>query len=165
MAFSYGGPQTGPKDEVRFTLGDTDEKRPYLSDEEIDWLLLKANGRVSEAALRGCDRILIALTGLVDESVGEVSISFSQQLAAFERVHARLTRRANMAFAGPIVGGIDRAAKAAQARDANRVPPLFMRNGSEHRREDAYGTSGTDVGWPLGLGNIGSAYGDERGRG
>jgi hypothetical protein len=74
-------------------------------------------------------------------------------------------RRASMRCAGPIVGGIDRMAKAAQMQDGNRVPPLFKRSGSELRREDPYGTSSSDVGWPLGIGNMGAAYGDERGNG
>jgi len=165
MPFTYVGPHTGPKDEVRFLLGDTNEAYPYLSDEEIAWLLSQAGGNALQAAVLGCDRVLIALAGLVDESVGEISISFSQQAAAFERVYARLQRRADMRGCGPIVGGISRTAKIAQNRDGDRVAPLFKRNGAELRRDDAFGDNGGDVGYPLGLGNVGAAYGDERGNG
>lgn len=161
MTFSYVGPQTGAKDEVRFLIGDTNEAMPYLSDEEIDWLLSQAGNSVTSAAMAACDRVLIGLAAMVDESVGEVSISFSQQAAAYEKVYARLTRRANLRGCGPITGGISRAGKRMQDRDADRVKPLFCRGGSELREEN--GARSGDVGYPLGLGNVGPAYGDAYG--
>lgn len=165
MTFSYAGPASGPKDEVRFLLGDTNAQSPFLSDEEIAWLLSQSGGSAYEAAVNGCDRILIALAAMVDESVGEVSISFSQQREAFEAVYKRLRRRADMSRCGPIVGGISRIGKHAQERSPDRVKPLFRRYGAELNPHEGVGLASGDVGYPLGLGNIGSAYGDENGDG
>lgn len=127
-AWSYSGnPGNSLQDQVRFLIGDTDPRRPLLYDGEIIWLLTDAGMAPLSAAIRGVETIIAKLARSRDESVGSVSIRFSQELAGYEKLMQTLTRR--LAKKGiPYAGGISRSDKLAQVADSDRVPPSFIRN-------------------------------------
>ena len=62
-----------------------------------------------------------------DESVGSVSIAFSQSLGGYEKLASVLKRR-QAKKATPFAGGISRTSKAIQRGDRDRVAPSFIRD-------------------------------------
>ena len=146
-AFSYSGnPKTSRRDEVRFLLGDTNGQSPYLKNGEIEWLLEDANFDPLSAAIRGCETIIAKLSGLRDESVGSVSIRFSQSATGFMGLLKTLKMRMGKR-ALPFAGGIDRTQKLLNELDPTRVRPAFTRQMME--RYPHADTSGTAMpyGW------------------
>lgn len=121
--FSYTGPGNSLKDQVRFLVGDTKPNDPFLQDEEIRYLLQQGNMQPNVAAIAACEAIMSQLARSRDESVGSVSISFSQALKGYESMLARLKRQ--LVFSGdalPYAGGISLQDKyqARQNRDWQR---------------------------------------------
>lgn len=136
--YTYSGdPASSPTDNVRFMLGDTDIKTAYLSDSEIAYLLSENQDNALQAAFGGCDSIIAKLARNRDESVGSVSIAFSQQLAGFEKLSLILRRR--FAKTGvPFAGGISRSQKQIERLNPDRVQPSFIRDENQYpdRPED-----------------------------
>lgn len=127
--WSYNGPSSGLKDQVRFLVGDTKAKDPYLQDEEIAFLLLQAGQDPSLAAVHACERIISQLARSRDESVGSVSISFSQAFAGYQVLLESL--KVQLVLSGAIVpfaGGISRASKELARRDTDWERPDFSHN-------------------------------------
>lgn len=125
MTFSYVDPGASFKDEVRFSIGDTDPKRPLLQDEEIAFLLVQAGGDPADAAIRACESVIAKLGRLCDQTVGSVSKSYSQMAGGFQNTLDILRRRAVSTGGRPIVGGISRISKQVIARNPDRVRPQF----------------------------------------
>jgi hypothetical protein len=88
MGWNYSGdPSASPGDEVRFLIGDTDTNDQLLSDEEIEYLLLKAT-TPRQAAYDGCIDIAGKFARMAtSKSVGDLSITYSDRARAF-RDHA-----------------------------------------------------------------------------
>ena len=85
MNFSYSGdPTTSPKDEIRFMIGDTDDKNPLVQDAEIFFALKKFDGNIYLASIYLCRRIMIAASSLSDRMSGLESIRGSQIQAQFK---------------------------------------------------------------------------------
>lgn len=127
-ASTYSGdPTTSPVDEVRFLVGDTDPNAWLMTDGEVAYTLRQAGGDPHAAAIRACEGILAKLARCRDETVGSVSISFSQDVAGYQARLATL-RRALVAGAVPYAGGISRSDKLAQRCDGDRVKPSFIRD-------------------------------------
>lgn len=76
MTWTYTGPASGTKDQVRFVIGDTDSARPLLTDEEIAFCLTQASDSVNAAAV-SCAKAILAKYAArpSSESVGDVSFS------------------------------------------------------------------------------------------
>ena len=125
MAFTYSGnPLNSDAEHVRFLIGDTDRDNPLYTDEEIQYLVITA-GDVLGAAVRAVEGVLAKLSGAIDESVGSVSISFSNQRTGYEKLYDRLMARLAIEGAVPYCGGISIADKQARLTDANREPTQF----------------------------------------
>jgi hypothetical protein len=128
MSWSYSGdPGSSDRDAVRFLVGDTDISDQQLSDEEIDYLLVR-EGSVNGAALAAARTLVAKYARLVDKSVGDLSISYSQRRDAYAALIADLTRQQAVRVAGPVVGGISRTRKRVVDQDADRVEPSFRRD-------------------------------------
>jgi hypothetical protein len=92
-AFSYSGdPSSSPRDEVRFLTGDTIPDEPLLSDAEVDALLAVFVSPLAAAA-EAARRIAALKSRLADKSVDGLSISYSQQSAAYHRLADTLAAR------------------------------------------------------------------------
>ena len=133
MTFSYSlNPKSSLKDEVRFLIGDTKSGQPLLQDEEIRAVLDDCGNVPGLAAIVCCEAILSQMARMRDQSVGDVSISASQVVAAYEAMLTRL--RGKYAQSGdfmPYAGGISRVDKRAQAADPDRVRPDFTKDDAD----------------------------------
>lgn len=95
MAWTYSGdPKTSPQDELRFTIGDTTEADPLLSDAELDFLLDANGGNVRRAAVSACRAGLAKLSREADLSSGATSISASQRREGLEKLLSELKQSA-----------------------------------------------------------------------
>lgn len=112
-------------DEVRFLVGDTDAKKPFLQDEEIAYVLAKTNNDVDDAAVQACINIISQLSRLCDQTVGSVSKSYSQMRAGYMDTLALLRRNASGQGGAPYVGGISRSDSRLLRQSPDRVKPLF----------------------------------------
>jgi len=117
-----GDPLSSPTDEVRFLVGDTDTVNFQLSDAEINYCLVLVygiNGQIPAIgnylpAAYAADAIVAKLKSLVDESVGDLHISYSKSQAQFQAVANRMRSRAAIAGVKVYAGGLSSAAKRAQ---------------------------------------------------
>lgn len=122
-----GDPTTSARDEVRFLIGDTNENDPQLSDTEIDYLLLQTGGNAQSAALRSVEGLISQYSRLVDKSIGDLSISYSQRKASYMDLLKMLRRQASLALSSsaPYAGGISVSDKLSREADPDRVIPAF----------------------------------------
>ena len=122
-----GDPMSSPTDEVRFLVGDTDTTNFQLSDAEINYCLTLVYGVSPPAvwpatgnylpAAYAADGIIAKLKNLVDQSVGDLHISYSKSQAQFQQVANRMRSRAAIAGVPVYVGGLSLAAKLAQYKN------------------------------------------------
>lgn len=126
-SYSYD-PLSTPKDYVRFLLGDTNEDDKIFFDPEINALLSFSNQDPLSAAIRGCEQVIAKFSRSVDESVGSVSISFSQRLANYKALKATLMQRQAMEDIRPYCGGISIMDKQQHLEDSDRVRPEFTKD-------------------------------------
>lgn len=133
MSWTYTGPLTSPQDEVRFHCGDTDASKPLLNDGEIAYCLTLGTSPLA-ASVIACEAIQAKLSRLADESVGSVSVSFSQQAAGYVTLAATLERRiAKSSRMRLYAGGISRLDKVVTTLDYDRVRPSFSKHMMERR--------------------------------
>jgi hypothetical protein len=121
MSWSYSGdPSHSELDAVRFLLGDTNFSAQQLSDEEVLYLIANRD----DLYLAGADAAASLATRylrLVDKSVGDLSISYSQQQTSYLDLEKRL--RGLSLMGGdfqPYAGGISRSDKAGVSRNTDR---------------------------------------------
>ena len=136
MTWTYGGdPSANSRDAVRFLIGDTDTADQQLTDAEIAYLVT-AEGGVSAAAVAAVRALLAKFARLVDKSVGDLSVSYSQRRDQYQALLGELKTRHAMRSATPFAGGISLAQKDSVEDDSDRVPPAFER--------DQFRIAGTD---------------------
>lgn len=133
MPSTYSGdPRTSANDAVRFALGDTDPAAFLLQDGEIAYLLEQNGDNVQRASIAGCLSLIAKLSALVDESVGSVSVSWSQRRAGYTALLATLQNqyaRTGVRYRA-YAGGTSQTDKAAVASNTDRVPAYFRRKPS-----------------------------------
>lgn len=126
--WSYSGnPGANAKDQTRYLIGDTDECAQLLTNEEIEWVLSQYNNAPLNAAIRCCETIMAKVTRLVDESVGQVKVSYSQRVKAFAALRDMLVNRLATEDAAPFAGGITYSQMQTVASNTNRVRPDFTK--------------------------------------
>ena len=128
MAWTYGGdPADNERDAVRFLIGDKDDNRQLLSDEEIAWEL-EQRGDVHLAASSCCIAIAADFSRKVDRTWSTVSGSFSQQAEAYRKLAKDLLKEAGRAgVMEPYVGGAKVGDVESAREDDSRVQPRFRR--------------------------------------
>lgn len=124
MSFSYE-PGASDKDTVRLLVGDTDETKRQLHDEEIAWFLAQ-NSSVYVAASEAAKAIAALYARQVDKEVGDLSISASQRQKHYLDLAKQLRSRAALSVA-PYAGGISRSDKQSVESNTDRVRPAFER--------------------------------------
>ena len=138
-----GNPSTSPKDEVRFLCGDTGPSFA-LNDNEINYELAIVYPAPSSPPSSGnflpasyCAQAIAALyKTLVDKSVGDLKISYSQMAKQFEAISERLRSRAAISMVPTYFGGINLADKIANYLNNSVV-------------QTAIKIDGMDYDWPL----------------
>lgn len=146
--WSYAGPANGLKDQVRFLVGDTRPGDAYLQDEEILYLLERADGDVDLAAISSCEAILAYLARSRDETVGSVSIAFSQAYKNYQAKLADLKRQ--LVLDGgiqPFAGGISHQAKRQTYSNADWERPDFSHDMMRSPFVAGYFTARSLVDW------------------
>jgi hypothetical protein len=132
VSWSYSGdPSNSPLDELRFLLGDTDPDCPILSDEELNYILGKANNDMQAAVLASLQIIVIKYARLKDETVGDVQVKYSQiydhyfDLLKKEQEAGSIT---SLSSGGIYAGGISVTDKKTRQSDPDRVQPKFFKD-------------------------------------
>ncbi len=103
-------------------VGDTSSSDPQLTDEEIDYTLTKYTSTVG-AAINCCDCIISKYTRLVTQSVGQISINYSDRIKQYKELIVRLRLRSGAVK--PYMGGATLSDKEAQDEDEDRNAPTF----------------------------------------
>ena len=93
MTWTYSGdPAANDRDQVRFTIGDTDTTDQQLNDAEIAWLI-SARGSASLAAPYAAEAIAAKLARESDSSKSVGDLSLSQSLSARSQKYYELANR------------------------------------------------------------------------
>lgn len=123
MTWTYAGdPSMSDRDAVRFLVGDTDTDDQLVTDEEIAWQLTE------EADVYGAaSTVAFAIAGRfarkADKSVGDLRVSFSQQVQQYRELAITLRQRQGQSLAEPYAGGISISGKRTVENDTDRVRP------------------------------------------
>lgn len=136
MSWSYVGPASSAKDQVRFLIGDTTGtpvSMQILSDEEIEWLLSQYNDSPIQAAIRACETVIAKFSRMSDETVGSISIRFSQRAQGYRDLIADLKTRIATEDCTPYAGGISKSDKQTQEMNTDRVDPDFKKHMMENQ--------------------------------
>ena len=143
MTWSYSGnPGASPKDAVRFLIGDTDKCDPLLEDGEIVWVLAQYNNAPPNAAIRCCEAIMSKFSRMADESMGSVSVSFSQKVTAYRQMLGDLRNRLATEDMAPYAGGISAADVQRVEANTDRVRPDFTKHMDDNRQYSPWINSG-----------------------
>lgn len=126
--FTYSfDPKSSVKDKVRFLLGDTDANDALLADAEI-LCLIEDEGSPLRAAAAGALAIAAQFCRSMDESVGDVSKSYSQRAEHYKSLATALKKRAAEQPLCPIAGGISISAKEQADCDPDLTKSAFTRD-------------------------------------
>lgn len=144
MAKTYtGDPGSSTKDELRFLVGDTGQAvEMQLTDEEIDWQYSRTIPSVGAAAIALVRRLIALNRSLVDQSVGDISISYSQRLAALKVTLNELIQDPTLGALSMGVGGVRVEQIVEQNADVNAVQPPVKRNQFTMPGTNPYQTGG-----------------------
>ena len=129
MTWTYTGPTTSERDEVRYIVQDTNCDEQLLQDNEIDYELLK-NSTVDRAALSAAEKI----ARFFGRQATVRDAGFSVDYAARAKWYWELVKdlRSQGVGIAPYVGGISRDDKHSQEADTDRVEPAFTRDQFDH---------------------------------
>ena len=123
MTWTYSGNPSGTnRDAIRFLIGDTDNTDQLTSDEEIAYALAE-EGSVYIAAARVCRSLAAKYARSPDQSIGDLSISYSQRYKQFTELANKLEASARVGI--PYAGGISQADKDAVTSDTDRIQPAI----------------------------------------
>ncbi len=126
--FTYTGAVDTDLEKVRLLIGDVFKAKPKLGDAEINFFLTE-EGSIRRAAARSAESIAAIFASKVDQSVGKIRVSFSQQYKQFKELAKRLTTDANQAsMAGAFSGGISKADKRVDEQNEDFPKPFFARD-------------------------------------
>lgn len=128
------------RDAVRSLIGDVVSSNPLQTDEQIAFYLAQQGGgttvrSIYRAAALACDAIAAWFSAQKPDSlkIGQTSVDYKSQAAAFAARASELRRQANSAGGGSIFfGGTSVAANQAQAENSDVVQP------TSYQGQDAY---------------------------
>lgn len=121
MTWTYtGSPSTSSRDAVRFLMGDTDNTDPLVLDEEIAYALtLEASSQL--AAARVAETLAAKFSRFADQSVGDLSISYSQRVQQLMGIAKQLRSAGAISSGMPYAGGVSKADKIVNESNTDRV--------------------------------------------
>lgn len=127
MTWTYNTALTAEKDQVRFTIGDTDSTAELLSDEEITWAI-SVESSMWGAAARCCESISRNFLRKADVRIGRggTTLTYSTAAAQYAQMAKDLRARAN-AMNVPWAGGRVIQDKLDLAADSSLVQPIFTK--------------------------------------
>lgn len=86
-------PSASKLDEVRFTIGDTDELYPLLQDEEITFTLTQEEENVIKASIRCCEAIIAKWTKEVTYKTESETVELTDRIESMQRLLQALQLR------------------------------------------------------------------------
>lgn len=126
MTFTYNPSAWGASppnlELVRLRLGDTDEARVELQDEEITTILAETGDSVPAAAVKCCELILARYSRQVDETGPGITVTRSQRFSQLKDLLHRLRDELNRT-AQPVATLGSRSAESALLADEDFRPP------------------------------------------
>jgi hypothetical protein len=127
MTWTYSAAQlSNPLYMVRLMIGDNDQTKPQLQDEEIT-VFLSARSTFYGACAECCRSLAAKESSIVDQSAGGMKITFSQAQKAFTQKAIEFEMLAAMNGAGmPYAGGISITDMNSQSSDPDRPAPQFQ---------------------------------------
>lgn len=135
MSWTYSkNPLSSDRDAVRFKIGDTNSDDQQLSNEEITYLLTTYTS-VEKAAVEAARTLIAKYARLVDKTVGDLSISYSQRLAAYKDLLTTLETgmlTSGALVAAPYAGGLTHSDKQLLRDDSDAVQNNFEIDTHDH---------------------------------
>jgi hypothetical protein len=125
MTWTYGGNLAGPRDRVRFLIGDTDPDDPQLQDGEIDGLLGDVENLPQWAAPLAADALAAKYARQVSYSAGRQSRQLGDRASHYRELAAEL-RRAAARYVVPVSTGQEVSADREDSQDAALKQPNFV---------------------------------------
>lgn len=126
VSATYGNdPETSPLDKVRFLVGDTDCPTAFLSDQEIEYLLVEEGGP-DFAAPCAANAIAAKVARRVTQNAGGVSQNLSDLFTHFNTLAKKLLAKAN-ASTTVWAGGLSVSEKQLDRQDQDLIQPYFER--------------------------------------
>lgn len=123
-----GDPAASPLAAVRFLVGDTVAKEPFIGDAEVEFLLERRGGNVTHAAVDAAHAIAARLTRESDRQNGDVQEKLRGRAADFRRIAAHLEDELAEELADP---------------DAERASDIvFVNNGEPYFALGLHGEAG-----------------------
>lgn len=131
---------------MRFLIGDTDNepRQQLLQDEEIAYFLDMYNQSPLNAAIRCCEAIMSKSTRMVDQTVGQVKMMYSQRSKAFRDLKQDLIKRLSTEDCQVYAGGISKTDKLTNNQNSTLVPPDFSKHMMENRLISPWVTNAYD---------------------
>lgn len=121
----YGGdPGASFADAVRYAIGDTGSTE-LVSDAEIAYLQTTVGNNVLAVAAEAARNLSHKYAALVDQTVGPISVSYSQKAKQYQALFESLRRRAAQG-SKVYVGGISLDDKTIDDEDTDRPTPGFI---------------------------------------
>jgi len=135
MTWTYtGNPNDSDKDEVRFLIGDTEFSKQQMTDEEINWAIgEESNTRT--AAARLAQSLAMKFGRLVDKSVGDLKLSYSNLYKQYQDLSEMLAGEASSTGVTPYCGGISVSDKNTVEENPDRVQPSIRKGMNDNPTE------------------------------
>jgi hypothetical protein len=136
MTFTYDPTDlaANPLMQLRLLIGDRDEARPLMQDEELEYWL-DSEGGVREAAIAALEAAAATFSQKADRTIGPLRISYSQISAALcSRAQGLRIDRLALTVV-PYAGGLSHTEKFTERTDTDRVDPFFTRDRFESSRQ------------------------------
>ena len=124
--WTYVDPALSDVEAVRFYIGDTNEKDPLLSDQEVEFALSIRSDDPLRAAIVCAGALAARFARESSYRIGQVSETYKQKSEAYERREKNL--RSMLALSGgdgPYAGGISVSDVASREADSDRVKGQF----------------------------------------
>ncbi|ODN40973.1 hypothetical protein [Piscirickettsia litoralis] len=130
MSWSYDVSQlqASPLFQIRYLIGDTNEKDPLLQDEEINFTLDQYKN-TDQAAAACCEGIAARFSREADQTAGKVSQDLSQKSHQYLKLAETIRSRAssNLGAGAFYAGGINKADDVKYRSDPTINQPRFIR--------------------------------------
>jgi hypothetical protein len=112
--------------QVRYLIGDVEDKKQQMQDEELLFLLASRTQNIYGAAEDACRALAGKYAREVDSVQQELRTTYSERSRSYLLLATDYRRRALRSGAVmPYAGGISRTDKSSQEEEPDRVPPQF----------------------------------------
>lgn len=128
MSWTYGAdPANSTLDAARLLLGDTDSTDQQFTDSELNYFISLYPTSFAAAAM-AARSAAAKYARLVDKSLGDLKIAYSQRHRQYLLLSESLDTQASMVAASPFLGGASIADKESMYEDSDRVQSYFRRD-------------------------------------